>query len=371
MKSSVFPEPRKHIHKIGEYTSGKTSKDFKRKQHNSIKLSSNEASWGASPYALNSVRRLADNINVYPESQSLELREAIAEFNDISADNIILGNGSNEIIQFILQAYVNPGENIVVPDITFSMYRIYAEIAGIKVRTASVDASFDISLDKLSSKITSKTKALFIANPNNPTGLLLNKMNLELFLMGLNKDILVVIDEAYADFCEDDLKPDFISMIKSGRYPNLIVLRTFSKAFGLAGLRLGYGIACKSIIFNLKKVSQPFNVNALAIVAGVDSLNKLSHYYRVIHQTSVGKKYLEAKLRESEIPFIATFANFIMIHVSDAKEVAAYLGNQGIIVRDLTSFGLNNYIRVTISNHEHNRQFISQLNDYYKKEEDV
>ncbi len=371
MKSSVFPEPRKHIHKIGEYTSGKTSKDFNKKQHNSIKLSSNEASWGSSPYALNSLRRLANTINLYPESQPLELREAIAEFNKISSDNIVLGNGSNEIIQFILQAYINPGENIVVPDLTFSMYRIYAEISGIKVRTASVDDSFDISLDRLASKITSKTKALFIANPNNPTGLLLNKMNLELFLMGLNKDILVVIDEAYGDFCEDDLKPDFISMIKSGRHPNLIILKTFSKAFGLAGLRLGYGIACKTIANNLKKVSQPFNINTLAVIAGVDSLKKLSHYYRVIHQTSVGKKYLEAKLRESGISFLPTFANFIMIYVRDAKDVAAYLGNQGIIVRDLTSFGLDEYIRVTISNHEHNRQFISQLNDYYRKEEDV
>ena len=265
-----------------------------------------------------------------------------------------------------MQAYVNPNDNIIVPEITFSMYTIYAQILGIKVKQAKMENSFDINLNKIAAKITPRTKAIFIANPNNPTGLILNKMNLELFLMGLAKNILIVIDEAYGDFCDNDLKPDVNAMINSGKYPNLIVLKTFSKAFGLAGLRLGYGIAFKDIIKNLQKVSQPFNINSLAIVAGIESINTLRHFYRVVDQTAIGKRYLEKKLKELKIPYLTTFANFIMIYVKNAKKIASFMGSQGIIIRDLTSFGLKEYIRVTISNHEHNRQFISLLEEYQR-----
>lgn len=367
----ALPKPRPHIQKIADYVAGRSAKDFGKNKFQAVKLSSNEAVWGAGDAVIDALRRQAATAHLYPESQCFSLREKLSEFVNINPENIILGNGSNEIIQFILFSYASPNENIIVPKLTFSMYKIYAQIANVKIREVANLDNFDIDLEKIKKNITSRTKAIFIANPNNPTGLILNKMSLELFLMGMSKDILVIIDEAYADFTDSNLKPDFISMIKSGKYPNLIVLRTFSKAFGMAGLRLGYGIGTSAIISNLMKVAQPFNVNSMAVAGALESLNKISHYNSIVKQTIQGKTYLERKLKELGCIIIPSEANFLMIKVKNVKKTVEFLADHGIIVRDLTSFGLNDYIRVTVGNHDLNRKFInafSELN-WLKKNE--
>ncbi|EKD28657.1 MAG: Histidinol-phosphate aminotransferase [uncultured bacterium] len=367
MAASLFPKPKAHILKIKEYVAGKTSKDFGQKKHKTIKLSSNESLWGPCEEAINGIRRQAGHVNYYPETQSPELKALIASFKGVKPENIVLGNGSNEIIQFIINSYVSSSENIIVPEITFSMYQIYAEIFNAKVRIVPNGENFGIDINAIKKGITSRTKAIFIANPNNPTGKIINRMELELFLMGIEKNILVVIDEAYADFCEKELKPDLYKLVMSGKYPNLIILKTFSKAFGLAGLRLGYGIASEDIIRNLARVSQPFNINSLSSVAAIESLKKLTHYNKVVAQTIQGRKYIESVLREMDVEFIESKANFIMLYVKECKEFCETLGSKGVIVRDLCSFNLPGYVRVTISDNSHNKLFLKLLKEFMKK----
>jgi len=360
---NFFPEPRKHLVKIPAYSAGKTAKDLGKSTRPMIKLSSNEATWGSGDAVINALKRYLYSVHLYPNSQSTELRELLAKANKVKPENIILGNGSNEIIQFILQAYVNPDENILVPSLTFSMYKIYAEMSNIKVREVLMGENFEISLENLKRRMTKKTKAIFLASPNNPTGLLLQKMELELFLMGLKKNMLAVIDEAYADFSDPALKPDFCAMIRNGNYPNLVLLRTFSKAYGMAGLRLGYGIASDDVIQNLHRVRQPFNVNGLAIAAAIAALENPHHKLDIVTQTRLGRNFIEQKLKSFKIPFLPSQANFLMVFVKDGKIAFDALAKRDLIVRELTSFGLPEYIRVTASNPEHNRKFVNALSE--------
>ena len=363
MNSQNFPKPRPHLQKITKYSAGKTAKDIARNRKPLLKLSSNEATWGPSPDAIDALRRGAALANLYPPSQSQELRELIGGLHGLSADHIVLGNGSNEVIQFLIQAYAGPRDHVLVPEITFSMYRIYSEIANVKVRTVPVREDFSIDLDLIRKKVSKRTKIIFLASPNNPTGLLLSKMELELLLMGLNKEIIVAIDEAYVDFSNPALRPDFSKMILSGKYPNLIILRTFSKAFGLAGLRLGYGISNPVMSEYLKRMGQHFNLNSMALTAGLASVKNLSHYKRIVSQTKLGRNFIEKELSKAGIPFIPSEANFIMIQVGDGKQVFEKLGEKGFIVRELASFGLPEYIRVTVSNMEHNEAFMKALKE--------
>lgn len=361
---SRIPQPRPHLEKIGKYSAGKTAADFRKREKSFlIKLSSNEAIWGPSPQAVDALKREASQANLYPESQPLKLREALAEFTGLTPDHIVLGNGSNEVIQFALQAYVSPSEHILVPEITFSMYRIYSEMMNIRVRTVPNREDFSIDLDALKKKITSRTKMIFLASPNNPTGMILDKMELELFLMGISKDILVVMDEAYADFCDPALKPDFTKMILSRKYPNLLVLRTFSKAFGLAGLRIGFGLGDPGMISCLKRMGQHFNLNRFAIAAALASLENPGHYLKIVEKTKLGRDYLQREFFRNGISYIPSSANFIMIHTGKGSETFEKLGQKGFIVRELDSFGLSGHIRMTVSSMEHNRDFCRVLKE--------
>jgi histidinol-phosphate aminotransferase len=179
--------------------------------------------------------------------------------------------------------------------------------------------------------------------------------------------VLAVMDEAYADFSDLGLKPDFCAMIRSGNYPNLVLLRTFSKAYGMAGLRLGYGIASEELIQNLHRVHQPFNVNGMAIVAGIATLENPHHKLDVVAQTRLGRNFIEQKLKAFEIPFLPSQANFLMVFVKDGKKAFDALIERDLIVRELASFGLPEYIRVTVSNPEHNRKCVNALFEIYKK----
>lgn len=361
---NLKPQPRSHLEKIGKYSAGKSAKDFqKREKSLLVKISSNEAAWGPSPQAVDALRRESSQAHLYPESQPLKLREALADFTGLDAEHVVLGNGSNEVIQFALQAYVSPSEHILVPELTFSMYRIYSQMMNIKVRSVPNREDFSIDLNAFRKKITSRTKMIFLASPNNPTGMILDKMELELFLMGLDKKIVVVMDEAYGDFCDAGLKPDFSKMILSRKYPNLLVLRTFSKAFGLAGLRAGYGLGDPGMINYLKRVGQHFNLNRFAIAAALASLENRSHYQKIVEKTRLGRDYLEREFLKCGIPYTPSFANFIMIHTGNGAETFERLGKKGFIVRELDSFGLPEYIRMTVSSMEHNREFLKILKD--------
>lgn len=361
---NLKPQPRPHLEKIGKYSAGKSAKDFqKREKSFLIKLSSNEATWGPSPQAVDAMKREASQAHLYPDSQPLKLREALAEFTGLTADHVVLGNGSNEVIQFVLQAYVSPSEHILIPDLTFSMYRIYSQMMNIKVRTVPNCGDFGIDLNAFKKKITSRTKMIFLVSPNNPTGMILDKMELELFLMGLDKKILVVMDEAYADFCDTALKPDFSKMILSGKYPNLLVLRTFSKAFGLAGLRVGYGLGEPGMISHLKRMGQHFNLNRFAIAAALASLENPGHYQKIVEKTKLGRDYLQREFLRNGIGYTPSQANFIMIHTGNGSDTFEKLGQKGFIVRELNSFGLPEHIRMTVSSMEHNRDFLKILKD--------
>lgn len=361
---NLKPQPRPHLEKIGKYSAGKSAEDFqKRGKSFPVKLSSNEATWGPSPQAVDALKREASRAHLYPDSQPLKLREALADFTGLTPDHVVLGNGSNEVIQFALQAYVAPSEHILVPELTFSMYRIYSQMMNIRVRGVPNREDFGIDLNAFRKKITSRTKMIFLASPNNPTGMILDKMELELFLMGLNKRILVVMDEAYADFCDPALKPDFTKMILNGKYPNLLVLRTFSKAFGLAGLRAGYGLGDPGMISHLRRMGQHFNLNRFAIAAALASLENQGHYRKIVEKTKLGRDYLQREFSRNGILYTPSQANFIMIYAGNGSETFERLGQKGFIVRELHSFGLPEHLRVTVSSMEDNREFLKVLKE--------
>ncbi|MBN2143364.1 MAG: histidinol-phosphate transaminase [Candidatus Aureabacteria bacterium] len=363
MNHSFLPQARAHLEKIHSYSAGKTAKDISSKKSHMIKLSSNESTWGPSEDAKNALKRAVNSVHLYPPSQSDDLRERLARFSHVLPENIIIGNGSNEVIQFVILAYVSAKEHVLVPEPTFSMYKIYSQIMNVRVSSVPHQKDHAISLSAVKRKITARTKMIFLSNPNNPTGMIMDKMELELFLMGIQKNIVVVIDEAYSDFCDTAFKPDFSAMLRSGHYPNLIVTRTFSKAFGMAGLRLGYGIAHKHTIEMLRKMGQHFNVNSMAVAAANATLENLSHYREVVDQVRVGRRYLEQKFSEMGISYQPSQANFIMIKTGNGKRAFDDLAERGIIVRELSSFGMPEYIRVTVSSMEHNKKLVQALGE--------
>lgn len=348
----MIPHPRKHLIDIEKYHAGKSVKGL-------IKLSSNEVTWGPSASTIRALKKITPLAYIYPESQSVELRSLIAKFNNVNVDNVIIGNGSNEIIQFVLQAYLEPHEHVLISEKTFSMYKIYSNILNINVKIVPLNKKFEIDLSEIKKRITKNTKLIFLTTPNNPTGLILNKLELKKFINEVPKDKIIIIDEAYLDFCASNLK------FKLSNNPNILVLKTFSKAFGMAGLRLGYGIASKDIIINLQKMGQHFNVNSFAITAGIESLKNLKHYNNIVSKTIIGRDYIQNSLKKLNIPFLYSHANFIMIYVKNAKKAFDLLASKGIIVRELSSFGFPEYIRVTISNQSHNKKFIAALKDVY------
>jgi histidinol-phosphate aminotransferase len=351
---------RKNILNITPYIAGKPIEETKREfgLTQVIKLASNENSLGPCPKALEAIRKNLSKINRYPDSNGFYLKKGLAKHLSVPAENIILGNGSDELIDIIVKTFVEEDENVVTADTTFLEYGIISRVNGRKVITVPLH-SFKYDLEAISRAIDKKTKLIFIANPNNPTGTYVGKKELGDFIKALPAHILLVIDEAYDAVIDVDDFPQSLDYINQ---KNVIVLKTFSKAYGLAGLRIGYAIARSEFISPMEKVRQPFNVNLLAQAGALAALDD-KKFLRLTREMVVdGKHYFYEELKKLGIGYVPSVANFILIDVGgDCVDVFKRMLAYGVIVRDMKQYGLDTFIRVTIGTKKENKKCVKVL----------
>ncbi len=330
-----------------------------------IKLASNENPLGPSPLAIRALREALPFVHLYPEDGGPQLREAISQRLGVSAEEVILGNGSVEIIQAVDMAFLNPGEKVVIPDPSFALYRITTQAAGGKEVLVPLKG-WKHDLQALAQAVDRKTKLLFIDNPINPVGTIVTKDEMEPFIREMPEGVIVILDEAYYEFQEREDYPHSLKWVHQGL--NVVILRTFSKIYGLAGLRLGYGVAKREIVELLNQVRLPFNVNLLALKAALACLTDEGHCFRTRRITREGKKFLYRELDRMGVTYVPSETNFIMIELGqDAQSSFEEFLKQGVIVRPLGGYGLPTKIRLTVGKREENEAFIRSLEKIIRK----
>ena len=323
-----------------------------------IKLASNENPLGTSPKALQAMHAALENANLYPDGSGFYLRRAIAAKHNVAPENVILGNGSNEVIEFLGHAFLNAGDHVITCQYAFIVYKLLATAFGVRtIETPTPDYQQD--LDAILDAITAKTRIIFIPNPNNPTGTLISHLAIDSFMSRVPDSIIVVFDEAYFEFLDDP--PDTLRLVRDGR--NVVVLRTFSKIHGLAGLRIGYAIAPLEMTEILHKTRQPFNVNSIAQAGAIAALDDEAHLRETKRVIDQGRAYLQEQFAEMQIPFVPAAANFVMVDVGDGCAVFQKLLQRKVIVRPLKGYGLAEWVRVSVGTMEENKKLVAALSE--------
>ncbi|MEN6475198.1 MAG: histidinol-phosphate transaminase [Syntrophaceae bacterium] len=332
-----------------------------------IKLASNENPLGPSRLALKAIDALKGTVHLYPDAAAGELRQAAAEYFLCEPENIIAGNGSDEIIDMVCRAFLAPGDKVVIPECTFSYYRIAALACGAEVIRVPMDG-MHIDASAIENALTGKEhiKLVFLANPNNPTGTYLDRETIGRLIAGLPDGTLLIIDEAYAAFAR---AADFASAAPLiNAHPNIVVINTLSKSHGLAGLRVGFGLAEQSIIDILGRVKPPFNLNLLAIKAGTAALSDSSFVQETLALTWNSLNYLERECSRLGLTFVPSQTNFVLIHIGlAARRVYEELLQRGIITRYLTEPGLAEYLRISIGLPYENETLVANLENILAK----
>lgn len=322
-----------------------------------IKLASNENALGPSPLAVRAIRRALSTVHRYPEASYAALRRRLAGRIGVTPAHVVVGNGSDELILLVLRACVDPGDEVIVATPTFLIYELAARIAGARVVRVPLKA-FRYDLPAMAAAVTGRTKVIFIANPDNPTGTYVTGREVARFLGAIPDRVLVVFDEAYAEFVD---APDYPRVLPWVTRRAVLVTRTFSKAYGLAGLRIGYGVAHPRMIAYLERVREPFNVNRLAQEGAVAALGDRRHLQATRRLVWQGRRYLGGALAELGLRVIPSCANFLLVEVGDGPRVARALLRDGVIVREMSAWSLPRFIRVTCGTAVENRRFIAAL----------
>lgn len=353
---------RKSLENISPYVPGKPIDDVKRELglDQVIKLASNENPLGCSPMARQAVIDTLENPALYPDGNCTELRNELARINGLKPEQFVFGAGSNEIISFIAQVFINPGDESIMAVPTFLWYEIAVRtMDGVVIEVPLKDHKHD--LDAMKSKITDKTRIIWLCNPNNPTGTMFTKEEQLNFLKAIPKNIVVVLDEAYYEYVTaQDYPFDSVELLKE--YPNLIVLRTFSKIYGLASLRVGYGMASDEIIGYLNRVRPPFNVNTMAQAAALASLRDADFASASSESNSKGKEFLYSSFQQMNLEYIPTQGNFVMVNTGrESMELFQKLLKKGVIVRPGKGFGMPTWQRITIGTQEENEVLVTAL----------
>ena len=356
--------PKFKTFKIEAYKPGKSNIG---KIPNPIKLSANESALGVSPRVVKILRTKALLMSKYPDSKASNLRKEISKKYKCDLDKIICGAGSDEIIQMICQLYLKPSDEVIVPQYSFLMYRIYAQIVGAKV-VFSKEKNFKVSINEILKKVTKKTKLVFIANPNNPTGTYLSKIELIKLRKKLNKSILLVLDDAYFEYMKNKDYKSSLDLFKNTN--NVVVIRTFSKIYGLASLRVGWGYAPKKIINAMNLIKPPFNVNQIAQLAAVEALKDKSFINRSINHNIIFANKIKKFLEKFKILSNDVTANFLLLNFDKCKYSANYvfkkLQLKGIILRSTQDgYKIKNKLRLTIGSKKQNNKFIEVITDIF------
>jgi len=352
--------PRKAILNIKSYQPGKPIEEVKREfgLKDVIKMASNENPLGPSPKAVGAIRKCLGNINRYPEGSCFYLRQLVAKRLKIKPEQLIFGNGSDELIGLLLKAFVNEGDEVLVAAPTFLMYEVASMAHGAKIKVVPM-RYFKYDLKAMKDAVGEDTKAVFIANPDNPNGTYVKRYELEEFLKGIPEETIVFLDEAYFDFVEEQDYPNGLDYVWKN---NLVVTRTFSKAYGLAGLRVGYGVSSPEIIKYMEAVREPFNVNSLAQAGAIAALKDKEFVARSKKAVREGKRFLYAELKTMGIRYVPSVTNFILIELGPKSgKVTEKLLKRGVIVRNMKAWRLENFIRVTIGKDSENKRFIREL----------
>jgi histidinol-phosphate aminotransferase len=351
-----------NIKSLVPYPPGKPIEELERELGitGSIKLASNENPLGPSHKAVEAVSKALMGLHRYPDGSCYYLKEKLSAILGVPHDMITFGNGSNEIIELLVRAYLKPGDEAIMGNPSFAVYPIAVKaVGGVSIEVPLKDMRHDLAA--MASKITKKTRIIFIANPNNPTGTMVSADEFREFMKAVPDGVIVCMDEAYYEFVTAADFPDTLSYVKEGA--PVLVLRTFSKIYGLAGLRVGYGVANAGIMDYMNRVRQPFNVNTLAQVAAMAALEDASHLERTRQNNTEGLKFLIGSLREMGFECVDTHANFFLVKVGDGKGVYDALLRKGVIVRPMASYNLPEYIRVTVGLPEENRRFLNSFKE--------
>lgn len=359
---SVFDCASAHIRSIAPYQPGKPISELAREMGLDetciVKLASNENPLGMSPLASAAALAALTGIPRYPDGNGFDLKQAVARHHGVAMDQIVLGNGSNDVLEMVARALLGPGRSAVYSRHAFAVYplaTLAAGAAGLEVPARD----FGCDLDAMRAAIRDDTRVVFIANPNNPTGTFVEAGPLERFIAAVPPDVLVVLDEAYSEYLPASLAYDSARWLE--RYPNLMVSRTFSKAYGLAGLRVGYGIGQPQVIDLLNRVRQPFNVTSIGLAAAAAALADQDFVRASATANAAGLRQMEAFFDAAGIEYIRSYANFIAFRIGDAAGINRRLLEQGVIVRPIAAYAMPQWLRVSIGLDTENVRFIDAL----------
>ena len=358
--TSIWDIANPQLRSLAVYEPGKpieeTARELRVDPRNITKLASNENPLGPSPKAVKAIEGALQSTNLYPDGGCYYLREALAAKLGFTREHLVLGSGSNEIIEFIGHAFLTSGDKIITAEHAFVVYKLVAAVFG--ADTIEVPGpGLGHDLDAIIAAITPQTRIIFIANPNNPTGTLARQEEIDRFMERLPENVITVFDEAYFEYLDNP--PDTLKFVRANR--NVVVLRTFSKIYGLAGLRIGYGIARPELIQVLQKARQPFNVSGLAQTGALASLSDEEHLRKTKRITDEGRIYLQEQFKAMGLQFIPSAANFVLVRVGDGVTAFKELLPRQVIVRAMNGYKLSEWIRVSVGTMEQNRECIAAL----------
>lgn len=368
MTSSFLELATSGVQKLTPYQPGKPVDELERELgiSNSIKLASNENPLGPSQLALDAIIKVLPTINYYPDGGGFALSNKLAEKHQLDASCITLGNGSNDILELVTRAFLTSQHSAVFSEYSFAVYPIVVQAVGAKARVATAYAENHETMplghdpEALLAQIDDTTRIVFIANPNNPTGTWLTPAVLEEFFNNIADNIIIVLDLAYTEYMDEDIKPPIKQWLK--KFPNLLVTQTFSKVYALAGLRIGYSISSPEIANILNRVRQPFNTNMLAQAAAMASLDDVEHVNKSVTMNNAGKLFLQTAFADMELNYLPTMGNFISVNVRQ-NGLALYqkMLHEGVIVRPVANYNMPDYLRITIGTLQQNERFVETL----------
>ncbi len=357
------PQPGPGILDIAPYIPGRSEAEGEGPVY---KLSSNESPLGASPKAIEAFRAMADRLEFYPDGAAHDLREALAARHGLNPDRIVCGNGSDELLELLAHAYLGPGDEAIYTEHGFLVYPIAIKANG-AMPVVAPEKNLTADVDAILERVSGRTKMVFLANPNNPTGTYLPFDEVKRLHAGLPESCLLVLDAAYAEYVRRNDYEAGIELVSASN--NVVMTRTFSKAYGLAGLRLGWLYGPENVVDVLNRVRGPFNVNAAALAAGVAAVEDVEHLERAVEHNEKWLPWLKAELERLGLEVTPSIGNFLLVHFPDeegkrAADADAFLGRRGLILRAMGAYGFPNALRVSIGTEEANRKLVAALEEF-------
>lgn len=364
---SIIPFANSNVYELVAYQPGKpieeTARELGLRPEDIVKLASNENSMGPSPKAVEAMQQAAAGVHIYPDGASFALRSRVAAEHGVDFANTVVANGSSELIELLGHALLRPGTQVIAADYAFTLYPIVAKLLGADYVSIPNRDKWTHDLDAMLAAITPQTRLVFITNPTNPVGTMVSQEELEAFISRVPEHVVVAIDEAYIEFA--GLPTDSVKLVKEGR--NVVVLRTFSKAYGLAGARCGYAITSPEMADLLNKARSPFNVNSFAQVGALAALDDKEHIARSVEMVCRGRWQYVEFFEQLGLEYVPSHTNFILVNVRNGVEVFKQALAKGVIMRPMAAYGLHEYIRITIGNDRENARCIEVLNEILQK----